>query len=202
MVVPVTAFSDFACPASYITEAALWDIPPGEAAVVYRAYELYPAGDSLGTARFGEDVWNELQRLGREAGLTIRPHRNLPRTRKAHEAALFAREKGREVELRRVIFAAVWEGGRDVGRIDVLAELAQGVGLDGEDLRIALDIDQYEAGVTADLDLAHRLRVPGTPVVYVGTGRSARVIAGARVAADVRTEIAAAESQQNRIDHV
>src|SRR5690606_24721073 len=115
-----------------------------------------------------------------------RPRRALPKTRKAHEAALFARERDREVELRQAIFAAIWTEGRDVGRIDVLGELAEDVGLDGEDLRIALDIDRYQADVEADVEFARQLRVPGTPVVFVGTGSSARVIAGARGADDFR----------------
>lgn len=202
MVTAITVFSDFACPASYITETALGELGPEEVVVAYRAFELYPEGDSAGTARFSEAQWNELQRLASQSGLTIRPHQRLPKTRKAHEAALFARERGREVEFRRAIFAAVWTDGRDVGRIDVLSELAETLGLNGEDLRIALDIDRYQGEIESDLDLARRLRVPGTPVVFVGTGRSARVIAGARRPAELRAAIASAESQQHRTDHV
>ena len=201
MVTPVTVFSDFACPASYVTEAALWELG-GEVAVAYRAFELYPEGGSGGTARFDDAEWNEIQRLAGHAGVTIRPRADLPRTRKAHEAAHFAREKGREIELRRAIFTSIWTGGRDVGRIDVLADLADEVGLDAEDLRIALDIDRYQADVDAELALARRLRVPGTPVVFVGTGSDARIIAGARTGEDFSAELALADSQRNRTDHV
>lgn len=197
MVIPVTVFSDFACPASYVTEAALWQLGDEAVGVTWKAFELYPEGASVGTSRFSAAEWEELQRLADEAGLTMRPQRTLPKTRKAHEAACFARERGREVDLRRAIFAAIWADGRDVGRIDVLVELAGSVGLDGEDLRIALDIDRFEADVEADLDLGRRLRVPGTPIVYIGTGRSARVIAGARDSEEIRSELASLESQRN-----
>lgn len=185
-----------------MTEATLWTLSLDAAAVTFRAFELYPDGGSAGTSRFGDAEWNELQRLAVDAGVRIRARRTLPKTRKAHEAARFARERGSEVHLRRAIFAAIWEDGRDVGRIDVLTDLAESVGLDGEDLRIALDIDRYEADVEADQELARRLHVPGTPIVYIGTGPSARVIAGAHAADVLRSEVTSVERKQNRIDHV
>ena len=61
------------------------------------------------------------------------------------------------------IFAAYWTEGRDIGRIDVLSELASSVGLDPEELKIALDIDKFSDEVLRDRELAQKLRVPGTP---------------------------------------
>lgn len=78
------------------------------------------------------------------------------------------------------IYTAYWSEGRDIGRIDVLLELAEGVGLDPIELKIALDIDLGRESVLADLALASRLRITSVPTVYLGTGPGSTILQGAR----------------------
>lgn len=177
---PVTIFADFSCPASYLAETALRGIDGYDLAFDFRAFELYPEPAVLDPIRFSREEWAGLDELAADLDLTLSRPRSRPRTGKAHEAARYARERGSEVEFRREIFAACWRDGRDIGRIDVLADLAAGAGFDADDLRIALDIDRYRDEVLRDGALARRLRVPGTPTIYVGKGSGARVLAGAR----------------------
>ena len=176
----VTVFSDFACPASYLTEAALWSLDDRELEIHFHAFELHPQGGGAGTADFGDQVWTALQRLAAAVKVEIQPRRSTPRTGKAHEAARVARERGLEIELRGEIYAALWASDRDIGRIDVLAGLAEGIGIDAEDMRIALDIGSFEPAIEADNDLGRRLNIPGTPVIFIGTGSTARIVAGAQ----------------------
>jgi len=177
---PVTVFFDFTCPYSYVAVAALQRrAASGDVEVRGRALELFPAPEPLRAP--GEDPpWEEeVAPRAAELRLELRAPGFRPRTRKAHEAAAFAAERGVAPEMRSAIFSAYWVEGLDIGRIDVLAALAGGIGLDAEDLRIELDIDRYRDAVLADEALARRLRIARTPTLFVGTGPAARVLVGA-----------------------
>lgn len=177
---PVTIFSDFVCPASYVTERALERIGDGRLDLRYRAWELFPEPAEPQVPDFEPTAWEALAELGVEVGLRVVHPAAGANTRKAHEAAHFARSRGAESVLRAAIYDAYWTRGADIGRIDLLAELGGNVGLDAEELRIALDIDAFRDNVLADQALGTALGIPGTPVLYFGEGRDARVVAGAR----------------------
>ena len=154
------------------------DIPGVD--LIHRAYELYPEPAQLAGPVVEGETWERLVFLAAALDLPLRPVEFGARTRKAHEASFFARTRGRERQLRHEIFTAYWSDQRDIGRIDVLTELASRAGMDAEDLRIALDIDQFEADVRHDQEVAQRLRVPGTPTIFIGSGPRAQVVIGAR----------------------
>jgi predicted DsbA family dithiol-disulfide isomerase len=178
----LTIFSDFTCPYSYVTEAGLRRVVGGHEGVEvrYRALELYPAPAEPG-ALADEAGWEEAVRpLAERLGITLRAPAFRPRTRKAHEAARFAEEQGVGEAMRDAIYRAYWAEERDIGRVDVLMEIAASLGLDPVDLKIALDIDQYSESVVHDQRLAERLRVPGAPTIFVGTGATATVLVGAQ----------------------
>lgn len=178
----MTLFSDFTCPYSYVTESALRRTlaETGEVEVRYRALELYPASTHA-ISPADEEGWEAAVRPMADAlGLALTVPGFRPRTRKAHEAASFAAERGVGDALRDAIFAAYWAEGRDIGRVDVLTELVDRLGVDPTDLKIALDIDLHAASVAEDEELARRLRVPGTPTIFIGTGPGARVLVGAQ----------------------
>jgi predicted DsbA family dithiol-disulfide isomerase len=177
---PVTLFSDFTCPYSLVTEAALRALASErDLAVTHRAFELYPAPAAL-AAPGSDPGLTAVLPLAAELGIELRDPGFRPRTRKAHEAARFAAEHAAEEALRAVIQLAYWRDGLDIGRIDVLSELAPAAGLDALDLRIALDIDRYAEDVERDERLAARLGVTAVPTIFLGLGPSARVLVGAQ----------------------
>lgn len=178
----LTLFSDFTCPYSYVTEAGLRGLMggDGEVEIRYRALELYPAPTEP-IAPAEEEGWEEAVRpLAERLGIELRAPGFRPRTRKAHEAARFAEERGVGAAMRDAIYRAYWAEERDIGRVDVLMEIVATLGVDPVDLKIALDIDRYSEAVVHDLLLAERLRVPGVPTLFVGTGPAATVLVGAQ----------------------
>ena len=190
--VPVTVFSDFACPFSYVTEAALRRMEAaGEIQATRLAWELYPFPAPLPAADAGE--WMDaLRPLADELGLAL--HVPAPvRTRKAHEAAAFAAAKGAGPAMREALFAAHFSEGRDIGRIDVLVEIGAGVGLDASELKVVLDVDAFSARIVAEEEAGRGAGVEGVPTVVVGTGDEARWLVGARPLAEWRTAIAGGE---------
>ena len=134
--------------------------------IVWRAYELRPEpvptldprGDYL------QRVWtNSVYPLAERLGVTMRLPPVQPRSRRAHEAAHWARAAGRFDEMNAAVFRALFERGEDIGDEGVLASLAEGLGLDGEALRRALESRRFEPAVLADEREAEALGVSGVP---------------------------------------
>lgn len=186
---PITVFSDFSCPYSYVTESALRSLGLEGVQITYRAYELFPEGTATEPVAIPDEERATLERLAGFQGVSLAAAGGRPRTTKAHEAARFARDRSAEAGVRDGIFAAFWSDARDIGRIDVLVDLVERAGLDGEELKIALDIDRYRDEVLRDQEVAGRLKIPGTPTLFVGSGPKARVLAGAHGSAVLRTVI-------------
>jgi predicted DsbA family dithiol-disulfide isomerase len=186
--VPVTVFSDFACPFSYVTEAALRRMQAaGEVEATHLAWELYPAPAPLPAADDG--AWlNALRPLADELGLPLRVPAFV-RTRKAHEAAAFAASKGVGSAMREALFLAHFAQGRDISRIDVLVEAGAGLGLDASELKVVLDVDAFAARVAAEQQAGLGAGVQGVPTLVVGTGDEARWLVGARPFAELRAAI-------------
>lgn len=184
--VPVVVFSDFTCPFSHVTEAALRRLHgEGLAAPRYAAFELYPAPAPLPAAPDEGDL--ALARpLADELGVALAPPAVTPRTRKAHEAAKAADAHGAGPAMREAIFAAHFRDGRDIGRIDVLVELGAALGLDATELKVVLDVDRFGAAVSADRALAARLGIAAVPALVVGGGAGAELVVGAQPYAVLR----------------
>jgi predicted DsbA family dithiol-disulfide isomerase len=160
--VVVILFADFTCADSYSTETMLAAMSPGLGTEVhYRAFERYPAGTPLPDMR--------------------------PRTRKAHEAARFARDRGMERPVRDAIYAAHFVEGRDIGRVDVLVELGTALGLDRTELKVVLDIDQLTVAILQDREAAGRLGITETPALVVASGSEARILTGLRSPSELAT---------------
>ena len=71
------------------------------------------------------------------------------------------------------IFTALWQEGRDIGDPDVLAALAERAGLDGDEIRAALDDETLREEVTTRFTEAQREGITGVPT-FVSDGYAAR----------------------------
>jgi predicted DsbA family dithiol-disulfide isomerase len=172
-------YSDFACPFCYLAEVGARRLESAGHEVRYRAYELRPKPIPLeapGSDPSKRQGWEHfIAPHARELGVDMKFPALGVRTRKAHEAARHAREHGRERAMRDALFAAYFAEGRDIGRIDVLVELAESVGLDRTETKVTLDIDQHTDAVIADESEAGRLGLNGVPA-YVATSEQEPVI--------------------------
>ncbi len=188
--VQVEIVSDFTCPFSYVTEAALLRVAAETGAEVrHRAFELYPAPAPLPLD--AEMDWKDaLAPLAAEAGVTLLRPGYQSRTRKAHEAARFAEEHGLGDAMRMAIYAAYFTEGRDVGRIDVLVEVGESAGLDRTELKVVLDIDRFTGSVLADEAWAERSGIGSVPTLVVGAGPESEVWVGAQSYAALRDAVA------------
>lgn len=134
--------------------------------IVWRAFELRPEpvptldpGGEYLTRVWRDAVYPMAQRLG----IRMRLPPVQPRSRRAHEAAQWARRQGRFEDYNAAVFRAFFERGEDIGEVDVLARLASDLQLDGAGLRSALERREFEDDVLADGREAGRLGVTGVP---------------------------------------
>jgi predicted DsbA family dithiol-disulfide isomerase len=134
--------------------------------IVWRAFELRPEpvptldpnGEYLHT------VWSSsVYPLAERLNITIKLPPVQPRSRRAHEAAHWAKHQGRFSEYNEALFRAFFERGEDISNIDVLSRLASDVGLDSSALRQALDKHEYLESVLADEREARKLGISGVP---------------------------------------
>ncbi len=144
----------------------------GEEAVEvdWRAYELRP--DPIPTfdpnGEYLHRVWSaSVYPMTRSLGVTLRLPTVQPRSRKALQAAEFARERGRYDAVHTALFKAFFEEGRDRGDAEVLLDAGESVGLNREELRAALDEERYVGKAISDERLAARLGVYSVATMFV-----------------------------------
>lgn len=134
--------------------------------VVWRAFELRP--EPVPTldpdGEYLHRVWrSSVYPMAERLGMTLRLPPVQPRSRRAHEAAHWARTQGRFDDYNAAVFRAFFERGEDIGKTDVLAILAGDLGLDAEALRSALEAGTFTESVLADQRAAQALGISGVP---------------------------------------
>lgn len=118
-------------------------------------------------------LWEGARRIAVDAGLDLCPPGLVPWTRKAHE--LVAHAETQDSTTAHAVRLAIGrcyalEGG-DIGRVDVLMEVAIEHGLDRTETKAVLDVDRYEAQVAAIGHQAAEANVTSTPTIIADDRR-------------------------------
>lgn len=133
-------------------------------------------------------VWRDaVYPLAERLGVKMRLPPLQPRSRRAHEAAQWARAQNRFDDYNDAIFRAFFERGGDIGDVGVLARLASELGLDAAGLSGALERRDFEASVLRDESMAEELGVSGVPAFIAG-GRA--ILFGVQSASGLRELVA------------
>lgn len=181
--VEVDVWSDYVCPFCYLEMpelARLQERFGDTVAIRWRAFELRP--DPVPTldpnGEYLHRVWGEaVYPMASARGLVLRLPPVQPRSRLAHEAAAFARDRGHFDAVHEALFRAFFQDGRDLAEASVLMDVAAGAGLDPDALGAALTQGCHTAGVLADEAVARRLGLTGVPAMVVGhAGGGERVL--------------------------
>jgi 2-hydroxychromene-2-carboxylate isomerase len=172
---------DYVDPASYLVELLLREleaadpgdgVPRSRALTRRRPLEVVPPPRPLLDPSL--PPWSlHLEAMREEArrmGVSLAPPPLIPWTRKAHELALHAAEKGCFPAIHRAIFDGFFRDSRDIGRVDVLVEIAVGCGLDRSETRAVLDVDRFAAAVGEERAAAAAAGVRGVPTLIRSRG--------------------------------
>ena len=188
--IKVDVWSDIACPWCYIGKRKLeagveaFASQPGTPAVEieYHSFELSPDtpvdfdGDEVEflSQHKGIPVEQARQMLTRVVGIAedvglhydydALQHAN---TVKAHELIHYAKSKGLQLQAKERLLKAYFEEGRNVGRVDDLADLAAEIGLDRDDVVRSLESGEYLAAVRADQRQAQEYGIQGVPFFVI-----------------------------------
>lgn len=163
---------DYVDPASYLVDRLLREVN-AELELDLRVHPFEIRRPPTPIVDATDPGWSEYQRRMEEearlAGVEMTAPRFVPWSRKAHEAALFAREAGRFEAVHRALFRAHFVDGLDIGRVDVLVRLGGGAGLDPGALKAALDVDHHVEELEAERTRGVERGIKGVPTLLAGT---------------------------------
>jgi len=86
---------------------------------------------------------SHLQSIAESVGLQMESRNVIINSRRALGAAEFAREHGKFDEMHHALFKAHWEGSGKLEQVDDLVRIGIEVGLEGEELRRAVEENHY-----------------------------------------------------------
>ena len=122
-------------------------------------------------ARPGEtddELGEPLRSQARDSALIMRPPGRTPNTLFSLEATEYAQQHGKFMEFHHAAYKAFWEDRRDIGEVEVLAEIADSVDLDGADMVKSLEGGVYSSTVMAQYREALQYGINGIPTFLVG----------------------------------
>ena len=169
---PPVLYFDFTDPGSSLA-AHLIDEAGAADAVQWRGFELRPPPQPLidPTVPIWHDHHARITGLAHDIGVPMVTPDLIPWTRKAHELAGFARERDCDQTVRRALFEAHFVDRIDIGRIDLLVDIAHRAGLDRTESRAVLDVDRYTDIVLGHREAADAHEVMTVPTLVVGDRR-------------------------------
>ncbi|HET8599851.1 MAG TPA: DsbA family oxidoreductase, partial [Segeticoccus sp.] len=184
----VDIWSDIACPWCYIGkrrfEKALADFPHrDEVTVTWHSYQLDPTlpehfdGSEVEylSSRKGMPVEQVRQMIGYVSeqalgeGLEF-DYDNLvvANSIRAHQLLHLAKEHGVADRVKDALLSAHFEHGQDIGDLAVLTAVGTDAGLDADEIRTALESEQYLPAVQEDIAQARQIGIQGVPFFVLG----------------------------------
>ena len=116
----------------------------------------------------GNDLSPSVKKLADEIGLKMTRSPFIASSRPALEAAEWAREKGKFDQFHLAVFKTYWEEGKNIGLRSVLREIAEGCGLDWEELERSLDEKRYAGRIDGQNTEAGTIGITGIPAYIIG----------------------------------
>jgi predicted DsbA family dithiol-disulfide isomerase len=173
----IEVFSDFVCPFCYLAEQPLADaVEGGDVQITWQPFELRPAptptlrpeGDYL-QSTWQRVIYPMAERMGVPIVLpAVSPQ---PYSRLAFEGFAYAAEHGVGQRYIQRMFRAFFVEQRDIGRPEILTDVAVELGLDADDFRAALDSGRYAEAHQQALRRARQLQITVVPTFLFGGQR-------------------------------
>ena len=113
---------------------------------------------------------DRLRRTAADLGLPFGDRIMTYNSRGAQELGKWAEEKGRGDAFHHAAFHAYFAEGKNIAEVDVLADLAEAVGLSSEEARRVLADGRYRAAVDAEWNRSRELGVTAVPT-FILNGR-------------------------------
>lgn len=176
-VVPrILVFYDYTCPFCFVEQFRFDQLRSAfEVDMIHVPFELRPEapveGFSASEQGLGhsEHIEQRLLEISKGLGHPMTLPDLVPNTHAAMAMAECARDVSEELfeRVHRAIFSAYYEAGRDIGRPEVLLEIARAEGLDEAEVKRAWDERIYDDRLHEYYHLARQLGVSSTPAALI-----------------------------------
>lgn len=166
--IKVVVFSDYVWPFCYMAKSSLDKAMQNvELTVEWKAFELRPGGSrpDPSYAKMIESRWPQTIQMGRQYGVEMRTHTLGIDTRPAHQALKIVQEMApaKTDAFNVAIFEAYFQDDADIGQIEVLTNLANQLGVDGQALESRMNAQERLQHVLDDEDFAFQNGISGVP---------------------------------------
>ena len=143
--------------------------------IIWRSFELRPKNmpaippDQEEAYRERvEAAWPQTQQTAKEAfGVEMIYHRWGINSRLAHEGAKFAEAQGHGEAYHEAMFQAHFVEDRDFGDLQLLADIAEDIGLDRTLFTTAIEDGEFASEVDRDIALARQYGLTGVPATII-----------------------------------
>jgi len=180
----IDVFQDTVCPWCRIGKKNLMDALKqwtGEPVTIrYRSYFLDPnvppqgypyrafMESLFGNAQAAEQMFARVTEAGRHVGVTFRFDQieYRPNTGASHNLIKLTPEE-QVTDMVEAIYRAHFEEGKDIGNINVLADLAAAFGMDREDVKAQIEAGAKDEEIDVDIALAREYQISGVPFFVV-----------------------------------
>jgi predicted DsbA family dithiol-disulfide isomerase len=170
--VEVTVVSDYVCPWCFIGLTRIEQLERDyDIEVEWAPYELRPNTPSQGIPferlkgrpPYTDDYLLNLTVLADQAGIAMADRKLVPNSMPSLKAAEWARDAGAFPGFHRAMFRAYFEDGRDIGDLEVLREIAAGLGLDADDMLDSIVNGRFDERLEEKLEWSRVAGQGGVP---------------------------------------
>ncbi len=183
--IKVIAYSDNICPFCTVGAKRLKKLQQElDFDVEWKAFEIHPETPKEGmkTANYFPNydmkrMKNHIENFGKDVGIKLNGD-ILANSKLSLAANEFAKEKGKFNEFHEAIFKANFEDGENIGDIDVLLAIAQGIGLNKEELSQYLGDQKNLNAIDESSAQAMKLGITGVPSFIINN----KMVVGAQSA--------------------
>jgi predicted DsbA family dithiol-disulfide isomerase len=104
-----------------------------------------------------------IKQMANQVGLPMAERTKTYNSRLAQELAKWAESRGKGDQYHQAVFQAYYVSGSNIGKVDVLANIAESVGLSGKEARSVLEERMYRGSVDADWIRSRELGITAVP---------------------------------------
>ncbi len=112
-------------------------------------------------------IMSHLKQVADELGLPLSERKKTYNSRLAQELAKWAEREGRGDPYHEAVFRAYFVGGKNIGKMDELVDLAKSIGLPEEEARSILELRTFKEAVDFDWGRSRALGITAVPTFVV-----------------------------------
>jgi predicted DsbA family dithiol-disulfide isomerase len=148
-----------------------------EIEIQWRAFPLHPEtpeeGRTLQDLFAGRNVdidqmMSRLKKVADDLGLPLGKRTKTYNSRLAQELGKWAESKNKGDEFHDAVFRAYFVDGKNIAKVEELAELAQSIGLPPEEAKFVLQSRKFREAVDSDWIRSHQMGITAVPTFIVG----------------------------------